>query len=144
MGFFEEFKSFAVKGNAVDMAVGLVVGAGFGKIVSSLVEDVIMPPLGLLIGGVDFSQLVVVLKSAGPNSPAVLWKYGRFIQMVFDFTIVAFAMFAVIKMMNAIKSAHSNAAPPLPASKEEVLLGEIRDILKAETAPRARCEMKSL
>jgi len=135
MGLLEEFKNFAIKGNAVDMAVGIVIGAGFGKIVSSLVEDVIMPPLGLLIGGVDFSQLVIVLKTATPDSPAVLWRYGRFIQMIFDFGIVAFAMFAVIKMMNALKLAESKSAPTAAPAKDIELLSEIRDILRNDSSP---------
>ncbi|GGK00169.1 large-conductance mechanosensitive channel protein MscL [Pseudomonas matsuisoli] len=135
MSFIQEFKAFAMKGNVVDLAVGIIIGAAFGKIVSSFVGDVIMPPLGLLIGGVDFSDLAITLKAAQGDTPAVLLSYGRFIQTVFDFLIVAFAIFMVIKVMNRMR--HKEEAKPAPAappapSKEEVLLGEIRDLLKQQ------------
>jgi large conductance mechanosensitive channel len=136
MSFVQEFKSFAMKGNVVDMAVGIIIGAAFGKIVSSFVGDVIMPPLGLLIGGVDFSDLAVVLKPAQGDAPAVILAYGKFIQTVFDFLIVAFAIFMAVKMMNKLRR-HEEvkpSAPPAP-SKEEVLLTEIRDILKEQRNP---------
>ena len=103
MSFLSEFKAFAVKGNVVDMAVGIIIGAAFGKIVSSFVGDVVMPPLGLLIGGVDFSDLAVVLKAAEGDSAAVVLAYGKFIQTVVDFIIVAFAIFMGIKVINRLK-----------------------------------------
>ena len=134
MKLTDEFKAFAMKGNVTDMAVGIIIGAAFGKIVSSIVGDIIMPPLGLLIGGVNFADLKVVLKSATLLHPAVTWNYGNFLQVTFDFIIVAFAVFMVIKAMNAAKlkaEANPAPAPPPPApSKEEMLLTEIRDLLK--------------
>ena len=127
----KEFKEFAMKGNVVDMAVGIIIGAGFGKIVSSLVADVIMPPLGLLIGGVNFAGLKVTLKEASEGAAAVTLNYGLFIQTVFDFTIVAASIFLVVKGMNALKKSDAvAAAAPPPPSNQEVLLGEIRDILR--------------
>lgn len=133
MGMLKEFREFAVRGNVVDMAVGIIVGAAFGKIVSSFVADVIMPPLGLLIGGVDFSDLAITLKAASDGAAAVTLNYGKFIQSVVDFTIVAFAIFLAIKAMNTMmksKQAEPPAAPPAP-SAEEKLLTEIRDLLKS-------------
>lgn len=134
MSFVQEFKEFAMKGNVVDMAVGIIIGAAFGKIVSSFVGDVIMPPLGLLIGGVDFSDLAVTLKAASDGAAAVTLNYGKFIQTVFDFTIVALAIFVAIKAMNKLKKAEP-AAPPAPPepSAEEKLLTEIRDLLKQKS-----------
>ncbi len=131
MGMMKEFKEFAMKGNVVDMAVGIVIGAAFGKIVSSFVKDVLMPPIGMLMGGVNFSDLSFVLKEAVGKSPAVVVKYGIFIQTVIDFVIVAFAIFMLIKGINAMKRKEEEApaAPPEPP-KEEILLTEIRDILK--------------
>jgi large conductance mechanosensitive channel len=132
MKLVDEFKSFAMKGNVVDMAVGIIIGAAFGKIVSSMVSDIIMPPLGLLIGGVNFTDLKLVLKAAvDATHPAVTWNYGNFLQVTFDFLIVAFAVFLVIKAILAAKRKEEAAptAPPVP-SKEEVLLTEIRDLLK--------------
>lgn len=131
MGMLNEFKQFAMKGNVVDMAVGIIIGAAFGKIVSSFVGDVIMPPLGILIGGVDFTDLAITLKEAAGDTAAVTLNYGSFIQTVFDFTIVAFAIFIAIKAMNSLKKKEEEkpAAPPAP-SNEEVLLAEIRDLLK--------------
>jgi large conductance mechanosensitive channel len=131
MKLVDEFKSFAKKGNVVDMAVGIIIGAAFGKIVSSMVTDIIMPPLGLLIGGVNFTDLRVVMKAAVDGHPAVTWNYGNFLQVIFDFLIVAFSVFLVIKAMNAAKKKEeaAPAAPPAP-SKEETLLSEIRDLLK--------------
>ncbi|MCB0335280.1 MAG: large-conductance mechanosensitive channel protein MscL [Bdellovibrionales bacterium] len=127
----KEFKEFAVKGNVADMAVGIIIGAAFGKIVSSLVKDVITPPLGLLLGGVDFSGLAITLKEAQGEAAAVTLSYGVFLQTVFDFLIVAFSIFIVIKGLNSFKREEEAApsAPPKP-SNEEVLLGEIRDLLK--------------
>ncbi|MBI1907367.1 MAG: large-conductance mechanosensitive channel protein MscL [Rhodocyclales bacterium] len=132
MGMLKEFREFAVKGNVVDMAVGIIVGAAFGKIVSSFVGDVVMPPLGLLIGGVDFSDLAIVLKAAAGDVPAVTLAYGKFIQTVMDFTIVAFAIFIAVKAINTLKRKEQEApaAPPAP-SAEAQLLAEIRDLLKA-------------
>ena len=135
MSFMKEFKTFAMRGNVVDMAVGIIIGAAFGKIVSSFVADVIMPPIGLLIGGVDFSNLLITIKQAVGETPAVTINYGVFIQTVIDFVIIAFAIFMVIKGMNSMKKKEETpAAPPPPPAptKEEVLLGEIRDILKAQ------------
>ncbi|EPR43721.1 Large-conductance mechanosensitive channel [Desulfovibrio sp. X2] len=131
MKLLEEFKTFAVKGNAVDMAVGIIVGAAFGKIVSSLVADVIMPPIGLALGGVNFTGLTVTLRQAAGDTPAVVLRYGAFIQTVVDFAIVAFAVFLLVKGINSLKRKEeaAPAAPPAP-TKSEVLLGEIRDLLK--------------
>ncbi|MCQ4323681.1 large conductance mechanosensitive channel protein MscL [Stutzerimonas stutzeri] len=131
MSLISEFKAFAVRGNVVDMAVGIIIGAAFGKIVSSFVDGVVMPPLGLLIGGVDFSDLAIVLKEAVGDAPAVLLRYGAFIQTVVDFLIIAFAIFIAIKALNHLKrkEAEAPSAPPAP-TKEELLLTEIRDLLK--------------
>jgi large conductance mechanosensitive channel len=131
MKVLKEFKTFAMRGNVIDMAVGIVIGAAFGKIVSSFVADVIMPPIGLLMGRVNFSDLAVTLQKANGSVAAVTLNYGKFIQTLLDFTIVAFAIFMVVKGMNSMKKKEA-AAPPVPASlsKEEVLLTEIRDILK--------------
>ena len=131
MGMMSEFKAFAIKGNVVDMAVGIIIGAAFGKIVASFVKDVLMPPIGLLIGGVDFSSLSVVLQAAAGEAEAVTLKYGLFVQSIMDFVIVAFAIFIAIKWINSLKKKEEEAPsePPKP-SKEEVLLAEIRDLLK--------------
>ena len=133
MSLISEFKAFAVRGNVVDMAVGIIIGAAFGKIVSSFVDGVVMPPLGLLIGGVDFTDLALVLKDAVGDTPAVLLRYGAFIQTVVDFLIIAFAIFMAIKAINQLKrkEAEAPSAPPAP-SKEELLLTEIRDLLKEQ------------
>ena len=134
MKLVKEFKEFAMKGNVMDMAVGIIIGAAFGKIVSSFVADVIMPPLGLLIGGVNFTDLQFVMKAAIGEDPAVTLNYGNFLQVTFDFLIVAFAIFMVIKFMNSLrkKEAEAPPAPPAPPepTKEEILLTEIRDLLK--------------
>jgi large conductance mechanosensitive channel len=133
MSMMKEFKEFAMKGNVVDLAVGLIIGAAFGKIVSSLVGDVLMPPLGLLIGGVNFTNLALTLQSAGPNGAEVLLRYGAFIQTLFDFIIVAIAVFLVVKAMNTLKRKKEGAAAaPAPPPAQEVLLKEIRDILKTQ------------
>ena len=126
-----EFKDFAMRGNVVDMAVGIIIGAAFGKIVSSFVSDVIMPPIGVMIGGVDFTNLAVTIQEAGEGVEAVTIKYGAFLQTVFDFVIIAFAIFMAIKFMNSLKKEEEEApaAPPEP-SAEEKLLTEIRDLLK--------------
>jgi len=121
-----EFKKFALKGNVLDLAVGVIIGGAFGKIVSSLVDDIIMPIIGLLIGGVNFATLEFVLSSKG-EEPVVL-KYGQFIQTTIDFIIIAFSIFIFIKAINSFKK-KEEIKPPAP-SKEEVLLTEIRDILK--------------
>lgn len=131
MSVLSEFKAFAVKGNVVDMAVGIIIGAAFGKIVSSFVGDIIMPPIGLLIGGVDFTDLAITLKAAEGSTPAVMLSYGKFIQTVLDFLIVAFAIFMGVKAINKLKSAEVPAAPPAPTADQQ-LLGEIRDLLKAQ------------
>jgi large conductance mechanosensitive channel len=131
MGFVKEFKDFAMRGNVVDMAVGIVIGAAFGKIVSSFVSDVLMPPIGLMLGGMDFTEMKFVIKEAVGEAEAVSINYGVFIQTAIDFIIVAFAIFLVIKGMNKMKKKKEEApaAPPAP-SKEETLLTEIRDLLK--------------
>ncbi|MDR4497158.1 MAG: large-conductance mechanosensitive channel protein MscL [Candidatus Scalindua sp.] len=130
MGIMKEFKEFAVKGNVVDMAVGIIIGAAFGKIVSSFVGDVIMPPIGVLLGGVDFSSLAFTVKEAVGEIPAVVIGYGKFIQTVIDFTIIAFAIFIAIKAINSLKrKEEAPKAPPEP-SAEEALLIQIRDLLK--------------
>jgi len=118
MSMMKEFKGFAVKGNVVDMAVGIVIGAAFGKIVSSFVADVIMPPIGVLIGGIDFSDLAVTINEATGDIPAVVISYGKFIQTAVDFTIIAFAIFMVIKGINTLKRKEENApeAPPKPST----------------------------
>ena len=134
MSLVQEFKDFAVKGNMVDMAVGIIIGGAFGKIVSSLVNDVFMPALGLLVGGVDFSNLKLVLKVASPGVPAATLNYGMFVQTVFDFTIVAFAIFMLVKAMNNIRKKQQAAvesAPPAPTNAEKLLM-EIRDALKSK------------
>ncbi|WP_071134808.1 large-conductance mechanosensitive channel protein MscL [Millionella massiliensis] len=128
-----EFKKFAMRGNVVDMAVGIIIGAAFGKIVSSLVSDIVMPPIGVLLGGVDFSNLAVTIKAATEDTPAVVISYGKFIQTVIDFLIIAASIFALIKCINAVKSKAETAAEKAEAekpSKEELLLTEIRDLLK--------------
>ena len=131
MGMMSEFKSFAMRGNVVDMAVGIVIGGAFGKIVSSFVSDVLMPPIGIMMGGVNFSDLSVVLKEASGDVAAVTVNYGSFIQTVLDFLIIAFAIFMVVKAMNKMKKKEEEApkAPPKPSAEVE-LLTEIRDSLK--------------
>lgn len=131
MSMIKEFREFAMRGNVVDMAVGIVIGAAFGKIVSSFVDDVLMPPIGLMLGGTDFTKLSVTLKAATEEAAAVTLNYGSFIQTMVDFIIIAFAIFMVIKAMNSMKKKEeaAPAEPPKP-SNEEVLLTEIRDLLK--------------
>ncbi len=136
MGFIKEFKEFAMRGNVMDMAVGIIVGGAFGKIVSSFVNDVIMPPIGILLGGMDFKELKILIKSpsvdaAGKDLPAVFLNYGMFLQTVVDFLIIAFAIFLMVKAINSFKRKQEEApaAPPEP-SVQEKLLTEIRDILK--------------
>jgi large conductance mechanosensitive channel len=131
MSIIKEFKTFAMKGNVIDMAVGIVIGAAFGKIVTSIVNDIVMPPIGLLVGGVNFKDLKIVMKEAVGDLPAVAINYGNFLQVTFDFLIVAFAIFMVIKAMNSMKK-KKDAAPAEPEvlSTQEILLTEIRDLLK--------------
>lgn len=131
MKALQEFKAFAIKGNVVDMAVGIIIGMAFGKIITSVVNDLIMPPIGLLLGGVNFSELSYVLKEAVGESPAVSINYGNFIQVTLDFFIVAFVIFMVVKALNKLKRKEQVAptVPPIP-TKEEMLLTEIRDLLK--------------
>ncbi|WP_337866368.1 large-conductance mechanosensitive channel protein MscL [Ignavibacterium sp.] len=133
MKMLQEFKAFAMRGNVVDMAVGIIIGGAFGKIVSSFVTDVIMPPIGLLLGGIDFSNLALTLKAAEGDQPAVLLKYGMFTNTVIDFLIIAFAIFMVIKAMNTLKKKEEEkpAAPPEPPADVK-LLTEIRDLLKKQ------------
>lgn len=133
MSMMSEFRDFAMRGNVVDMAVGIVIGAAFGKIVTSFVNDVLMPPIGMLLGGVDFSDLALTLKQASGDVAAVTLNYGAFIQTVVDFIIIAFAIFMVIKAMNRMKKKEeaAPAAPPKP-SEEVVLLTQIRDSLQKQ------------
>lgn len=139
--FLQEFKAFAMKGNVVDMAVGVIIGGAFGKIVSSVVSDIIMPPLGLLIGGVNFKDLKWVMKPAqtidGQEIAAVTLNYGNFLQTLFDFLIIAFSIFVFIKLLGKLmekkkKEEVAKPAPPPAPSKEELLLTEIRDLLKEQ------------
>lgn len=132
MSIVKEFKEFAVKGNVVDMAVGIIIGAAFAKIVSSFVGDVVMPPIGVLLGGVDFSQLSIIVKEGVDKKPPVLISYGKFIQTVVDFTIIAFAVFTAVKAINSLKKKEAAApeVPPAP-TQQEILLTEIRDLLKS-------------
>jgi large conductance mechanosensitive channel len=138
MSLAKEFKAFAMRGNVIDMAVGIIIGGAFGKIVASLVSDVIMPPIGLLFGNIDFSQMAIVLKkesvdASGSAIPAVALGYGMFINTIVNFLIVAFAIFAVIKTMSAAKKKEEAApAVPPPPSAEEKILTEIRDILSSK------------
>ncbi len=133
MSLLKEFKAFASRGNVIDMAVGIIIGAAFGKIVSSFVADIIMPPIGIILGGVNFSDLSFVLLAAQGDAPAVVIAYGKFIQTVVDFTIIAFAIFMGLKAINSLKRKEEEApkAPPAP-TKDQDLLSEIRDLLKAQ------------
>ena len=133
MGMASEFREFIAKGNVVDLAVGVVIGAAFGKIVTALVDKVIMPPIGMLVGGVDFSRLGIVLKEAGVDAagkevPAVVLAYGEFINALIQFVIIAFAIFLVVKAVNRLR--RPEAAPPAATPEDELLLREIRDALK--------------
>lgn len=133
MSIAREFKDFAVRGNVVDMAVGIIIGAAFGRIVSSFVADVVMPPIGALLGGVDFSELAFTVQQATADSDAVVISWGQFTQTLIDFVIIAFVIFLAIKAINRMKRKAEEAppaAPPAP-SKEELLLTEIRDLLKS-------------
>jgi len=132
MSLLKEFKEFAVRGNVMDMAIGIIIGGAFGKIVSSFVNDVIMPPIGLILSGTDFTQLSIVIKNAIGDSPAVTIKYGLFINTIIDFIIIAFVIFAVVKVLNKLKKNEeiSKVAEPPAPSEEILLLREIRDSLK--------------
>jgi len=133
MSMMSEFKEFAVRGNVVDMAVGVIIGGAFGKVVASFVGDVIMPPIGMALGGVDFKALAYTLKAAEGDVAAVMISYGKFIQTLVDFTIIAFVIFMAIRAMNSLKKQEeaAPAAPPAP-SAQEVLLTEIRDAVRAK------------
>ena len=128
MGLGAEFKEFAMKGNVIDMAVGVIIGTAFGKIVTSLVEDVFMPPIGKVIGDVNFSDLALNLGMGGDGKTEVLWKYGNFLQITFQFLIVAFVLFMLIRTINKLKRPDPAAPPPAPPA-QDVLLREIRDLL---------------
>ena len=136
MSFFKEFKEFALKGNVMDMAVGVIIGGAFGKIVTSFVNDILMPPIGVMLGNTDFTSMNVVLKEATEEAEAVTWNYGNFIQQCVDFAILALCIFMMIKMMNRMmKSKEEEAPAPAPAPEptaEEKLLTEIRDLLKEQ------------
>jgi len=132
MGLLQEFKTFAVRGNVVDMAVGVIIGAAFGKIVASAVEDLVMPPIGLAVGGMDFSHYAIELKAAAGDKPAVMLRWGKFLQVCLDFAIVAFAIFMMVKMINRLRREPEPAGPPAP-TKDQELLTEIRDLLAADS-----------
>lgn len=128
MSIAKEFREFAVRGNVIDMAVGVIVGTAFGKIVSSFVSDVIMPPIGVLVGGVDFTDLAFTLKEAAGAATPVVIAYGKFLQTVIDFTIIAFVIFMVVRLINSLKK--KAEAAPAALSQDQMLLTEIRDLLK--------------
>ena len=140
MSMMKEFRDFAMKGNVIDLAVGIIIGAAFGKIVSSVVSDVIMPPIGLLVGGINFTDIKITMKDAITDpatgkiiKDAVTLKIGNFLQTLVDFTIVAFSVFLMVKGLNSLskkKQAETAPPPPPPATKEQELLTEIRDLLK--------------
>jgi large conductance mechanosensitive channel len=133
MSMMQEFKTFAMRGNLVDMAVGFIMGGAFGKMATSFVNDVIMPPIGVLLGGVDFSKLALTIKEGATPDQTVLLKYGAFLNTIIDFLIVAWVIFMVVKAVNAMKKKEEAkpAAPPAP-TKDQVLLSEIRDLLKSK------------
>lgn len=135
--YIDEFKKFAMRGNMMDMAIGIIIGGAFGKMVTSFVNDIIMPPLGVIIGGVDFKDLRLILRSEKLNelgesiTPAVTFNYGAFVQNIFDFIIIAVSIFVMIKLMNKmVKKEEKAPAKPAKPTKEELLLEEIRDLLK--------------
>ena len=128
MAILKEFKEFAMRGNVIDLAVGILIGAAFGKIVTSFVNDILMPPVGILVGGVNFTDLKIVLKGAIGVKPSISLNYGNFIQVLFDFLIVAFSIFLLIKALNHFQK--KKEAVPAAPTREEVLLTEIRDLLK--------------
>ena len=133
MSLFKEFKAFVMKGNVIDLAIGIIIGVAFGKIVSSFVNDILMPPIGLLLGGMDFSKLMIVLNQAADGKVIASINYGIFINVVIDFLIIALAIFMVVKVINKFKKKEeaAPAEPPKP-SNQELLLAEIRDILKSK------------
>ncbi len=137
MGFFSEFKKFAMRGNVMDMAVGIILGGAFGSIVNSLVNNVIMPPVGMLLGGMDFSELSVTLQQATETSPAVVIQYGLFINTIINFLVIAFAIFLMIKGINKLENLKKQEPAPATAAPEptaeEKLLTEIRDLLKKKS-----------
>jgi large conductance mechanosensitive channel len=140
MSFLSEFKAFAMRGSVVDLAVGVVVGAGFNKIVSSFVADIFMPPLGLLIGGVDLNRFAWTLKLSPNPAEAVVIRYGAFLQTVFDFVLIAFAIFLVVRIVHRVRAHHEANAPTPPPTSETQLLTEIRDLLRQQIelrSPRA-------
>jgi large conductance mechanosensitive channel len=131
MSIMKEFKTFVMQGNVIDLAVGIVIGGAFGKIVSSFVADILMPPLGMLLGKVNFTDLAITLKEASGEVAAVTLNYGKFIQAMVDFLIIGFAIFMIIKAINTLKKKEEQApASPPPPTGEEILLAEIRDLLK--------------
>lgn len=130
MKIINEFKEFALKGNMVDLAVGVIIGGAFGKIIASIVNDLIMPPLSLITGGIDFKNLKIVLSRAADGSPAAAWNYGNFIQTTVEFLIIASIIFIMIKAMNRLRKKEKEQAPAPAAPKQEILLAEIRDLLK--------------
>lgn len=134
MSIVEEFKKFIMRGNVIDLAVGVIIGGAFGRIVSSFVNDIFMPPIGLLLGGVNFRDLKLTLKAASEGAPAVTMNYGSFIQSAVDFLVMAVAVFAIIKAMNAIQRKKETKPCPSPEPVQEKLLREIRDLLKKKTA----------
>ena len=130
MGFIKEFKAFAMRGNVLDLAVGVIIGGALQKIVSSLVNDILLPPIGVLLGGVSFKDLTVVLKAATEGAPAVTWNYGSFLQAIIDFVIIALAIFMLIRVINRLAQKDMLAAMPAEPTPTEALLTEIRDQLK--------------
>lgn len=136
MSWIQEFKTFAMRGNVLDMAVGIIIGAAFGKIVSSFVSDVIMPPIGVLLGGVDFKDLSVIIQEASAEQAAVVIRYGAFIQTIVDFLIIALAVFIAIKAINSLKKKNPEPEPAAPAAPpaDIQLLTEIRDLLKKQNS----------
>ena len=132
MGMLQEFRDFAARGNVVDLAVGVIMGAAFGKITTALVNDVLMPPLGMLLGGVDFSDKAIVLRAASGTDPGVAIKYGVLVNTLIEFAIVAFAVFLLVKAINSLRRQQAaEPAPPAAPTREEVLLTEIRDALRS-------------
>lgn len=144
MSFIQEFKEFALRGNVVDMAVGVIIGGAFGKIVSSLVADIIMPLLGLIIGGVDLKQFSLILRAAHGDQPAVIFSYGVFLQNIFDFVLIAFSIFIAIKLLNKVyKKQQAVPTPPPEPTKEELLLTDIRDLLKTSLNEKSLIQEKN-
>jgi len=132
MKIISEFKQFAMRGNVVDLAVGVIIGGAFGKIITSLVEDILMPPIGLILGGGNFSELKIILKQAGGDAAAVTWNYGTFLQTAVSFLIIAFAVFIMIKGINALQRRKEKPEEPAKVPNEEKILIEIRDLLKSK------------